>query len=142
MNALTPISWFAVTGRLLFAIAMGAAIGLEREFGEKAAGFRTNMLVSLGACLFVLVPIQSGLAEAESTTLARSLQGIITGVGFVGAGSILREDRVKGLTSATAVWISAALGIAAGLGIWQLGLMGAGAALIILRFFKIFEKHL
>lgn len=123
------------------AIFFGAAIGLDREFSAKAAGLRTNMLVSLGACLFVLVPIQSGIAESDSTALARILQGIITGVGFVGAGSILREERVRGLTSATAVWISAGVGIAAGFGLWQLSLLGTGLALIILRLFKIIENR-
>jgi putative Mg2+ transporter-C (MgtC) family protein len=133
MNEFSPISWLVVVGRLLLAIALGAAIGLDREFGEKAAGLRTNMLVALGAALFVLVPVQSGLAAADATALARSLQGIITGVGFVGAGSILRADRVHGLTSATAVWIS---------GLWQLGLVGAGFALAILRYLKFLEKQL
>ena len=140
MDTFSPIPWLVVAGRLLLAIALGSAIGLDREFGQKAAGLRTNMLVSLGAALFVLIPIQSRLAGSDPTALARTLQGIITGVGFVGAGSILREDRVRGLTSATAVWISAGLGLAAGLGLWKLGLIGAGFALTILRFIKIFEK--
>jgi putative Mg2+ transporter-C (MgtC) family protein len=140
MPSLSTLPWLVVAGRLLLASALGGLIGLDREYGEKAAGLRTNMLVALGAALFVLIPIQSGWAEADTTALARSLQGIITGVGFVGAGSILRGDRVRGLTSATAVWISAGLGIAAGLGIWQLGLIGVGFALIILRFIKLFEN--
>jgi len=117
-------------------------IGIDRELGEKAAGLRTNMLVSLGAALFVLVPIQVELTATDTTALARTLQGIITGVGFVGAGSILREGRVRGLTSATAVWISAALGISAGLGLWQLGLMGMGFAIAILRLIKLLEKRM
>lgn len=142
MDSLSPILWLDVARRLLFAIALGAVIGLDRELGEKAAGLRTNMLVALGAALFVLVPIQAELAAADTTALARTLQGIITGVGFVGAGSILRENRVRGLTSATAVWISAALGISAGLGLWQLGLIGVGFAIVILRLIKFFEKHL
>ena len=142
MNELSPILWLDVAGRLLFAIALSSVIGLDRELGEKAAGLRTNMLVALGSALFVLVPIQAGLAAADATALARTLQGIITGVGFVGAGSILREGRVRGLTSATAVWISAALGITAGLGLWQLGLLGVGFAITILRAVKFLEKHL
>lgn len=142
MNELSPILWLDVAGRLLFAIVLGSIIGLDRELGEKAAGLRTNMLVALGAALFVLVPVQAGIAAAEATALARTLQGIITGVGFVGAGSILREGRVRGLTSATAVWISAALGIAAGLGLWPLGLIGVGFAITILRLIKFIEKQL
>jgi putative Mg2+ transporter-C (MgtC) family protein len=142
MASLAPIPWLDITGRVALASAFGAIIGLDREYSEKPAGLRTNMLVALGAALFVLTPIQSGIAQADGSALARTLQGIITGVGFVGAGSILREERVRGLTSATAVWISAALGIAAGLGQWQLSLIGAGFALVILRLLKFLEKHL
>ncbi len=124
------------------AVGLGALIGLDREYSHKAAGLRTNMLVALGAALFMAATIQSGMAEVEGTALPRSLQGVITGVGFVGAGSILREDRVRGLTSATAVWVSAGAGVAAGLGLWQLGLLGTGFALIILRLIKLAENHI
>ncbi|HSM82267.1 MAG TPA: MgtC/SapB family protein, partial [Nodosilinea sp.] len=93
MVALTPIPWIAVAGRLSLAIILAGLIGADRELSQKAAGLRTNMLVSLGAALFVLISIQSGLAQSDTTALARTLQGVITGVGFVGAGSILREDR-------------------------------------------------
>lgn len=140
MVALTPIPWIAVAGRLSLAVILAGLIGADREFSQKAAGLRTNMLVSLGAALFILISIQSGLAQFDDTTLARTLQGVITGVEFVGAGSILREDRVRGLTSATAVWISAGVGITAGLGLWQLSALGTGLALIILRLIKLVEK--
>lgn len=140
MVALTPIPWIAVAGRLSLAVILSGLIGVDRELSQKAAGLRTNMLVSLGAALFVLISIQSGLAQSDGTALARTLQGVITGVGFVGAGSILREDRVRGLTSATAVWISAGVGIAAGLGLWQLSALGTGLALIILRLIKLVEE--
>lgn len=73
--------------------------------------------------------------------MGRILQGIITGVGFVGAGTIFREDRVRGLTSATAIWVSAGAGVAAGLGLWQLGLLSTGFALIILRLVKFAESR-
>jgi putative Mg2+ transporter-C (MgtC) family protein len=141
MISLSPVSWIEVTGRLAIAIALGALIGVDRELSRKAAGLRTNMLVSLGAALFILVTIQSGMTQSDNTAMARSLQGIITGVGFVGAGSILREDRVRGLTSATAIWVSAGAGVAAGLGLWQLGFLGTGFALIILRLVKFAEER-
>lgn len=140
MTSLSPIAWVAVANRLLLAVLLGSLIGFDREFRHKAAGLRTNMLVALGSALFVLVPIQSGLAQSDTSSLARTIQGIITGVGFVGAGSIFRDHRVRGLTSATAVWISAALGIAAGLGQWQIGLFGTGLALLILWLMKFVEK--
>ncbi|MBE9157619.1 MgtC/SapB family protein [Nodosilinea sp. LEGE 06152] len=142
MDPLSPIPWLSAAGRLGIAILFAAIIGLDREFSNKAAGLRTNMLVALGAALFVLVTVQSGLAQADNSAMGRILQGIITGVGFVGAGSIFREDRVRGLTSATAVWISAGVGVAAGLGQWQLGLLSTLFALIILRLMKFAEKRI
>lgn len=142
MTSLSPIPWINVAGHLAMAVILGALIGLDREYSHKAAGLRTNMLVSLGSALFIAVTIQSGMAEVEGTALPRALQGVITGVGFVGAGSILRENRVRGLTSATAVWVSAGAGVAAGLGLWQLGLMGTGFALIILRLMKFAENQI
>ncbi|PSN10585.1 magnesium transporter MgtC [filamentous cyanobacterium CCP5] len=142
MDLLAPVPWLDAAGRLGIAILFAAIIGLDREFSNKAAGLRTNMLVALGAALFVLVTVQSGLVQTDSSSMARTLQGIITGVGFVGAGSILREDRVRGLTSATAVWISAGVGVAAGLGQWQLGLLSTLFALMILRLMKFAEKHI
>jgi len=142
MVSLTPIPWLESLGRLLLAIGLGAAIGWDREYDNKPAGLRTNMLVSLGAALFILVPLQSGLAQQDTNTIARSLDGIITGVGFVGAGSILREQRVRGLTSAAAIWISAAVGVAAGIGLWPLSLMGTLLAIVILRILKWLERRL
>lgn len=142
MDVLTPLPWFKLLGRLALAVGLGAAIGMEREFSEKAAGLRTNMLVALGSALFVMVPIQSGFAAEEPSSLGRVIQGIITGVGFIGAGSILQKNRVRGLTSAAAVWISASLGIAIGLGQWKLGVIGAVLALIILRLMKLLEHKL
>ncbi|TVP70164.1 MAG: MgtC/SapB family protein [Leptolyngbya sp. LCM1.Bin17] len=142
MTSLSPIAWSEVAVHLCIAVILGALIGLDREYSHKAAGLRTNMLVSLGSALFMAATIQSGMAAAEGTALPRSLQGVITGVGFVGAGAILRQDRVRGLTSATAVWVSAGVGVAAGLGLWQLGLLGTGLALIILRLVKFAENRL
>lgn len=142
MTDLTPTSWLNLMGRVALALALSVIIGWDREYASKAAGLRTNMLVSLGAALFILIPLQSGIAQQDASVLGRSLQGIITGVGFVGAGSILRGDRVRGLTSAAAVWISAALGVAAGMGLWQLGLIGAVAAIAILRLMKWLEASM
>jgi putative Mg2+ transporter-C (MgtC) family protein len=130
-----------VAGRLGLAVILGALIGFDREYSQKEAGLRTNMLVTLGSAIFVLLPIQTGLADTDANTLARSIQGIITGVGFVGAGSILRGNEIRGLTSATAIWISAGIGMACGLGQWQLGLLGTGFALMILRLMKLLEKY-
>ena len=105
------------------------------------------MLVSLGAAIFVLVPILNGDVDKSPDALSRTIQGVATGVGFLGAGEILHisqpqegKYKIHGLTSAAAIWISAALGIAAGCGLWHLSLFAALLSLIILRILKIFER--
>jgi putative Mg2+ transporter-C (MgtC) family protein len=105
-----------VSLRLLMAALLGGLLGLEREHKGKAAGVRTHMLVSMGAALFVLLASQGGMESAE---LSRVLQGVIAGVGFLGAGTILKDehdDKVRGLTTAAGIWLTAAIGVAAGLG--------------------------
>lgn len=102
--------------RLTLAALLGGLLGIEREKKGKAAGVRTHMLVAMGAALFVLVSQQEGMDSAD---LSRVVQGVIAGVGFLGAGTILKsdhEDRVKGLTTAAGIWLTAAIGVAAGLG--------------------------
>jgi putative Mg2+ transporter-C (MgtC) family protein len=102
--------------RLVIAAALGGLLGYEREQRGKAAGLRTHMLVALGAALFVLVPQQSGMSHAD---MSRVIQGVITGMGFLGAGAILKmtnEETIKGLTTAAGLWVTAAIGIAVGLG--------------------------
>ncbi len=126
---------------------IGAIIGLERQIKNKPAGLRTHMLVSLGSAVFTLVTIQVNGLQVSPDSLSRVVQGIAAGVGFLGAGEILRESsqpskspEIHGLTSAAAIWVAAALGIAAGCGLWQLGLMGAIFTVIILHIFKRLEK--
>jgi putative Mg2+ transporter-C (MgtC) family protein len=102
--------------RLTMASLLGAAIGYERELRGKAAGLRTHMLVALGAAMFVLIPLQSGMKVED---LSRVMQGVIAGIGFLGAGTIMKlsdKRRVKGLTTAATIWVAAAIGIAAGVG--------------------------
>ena len=141
-TSFTPLDWLHISLRLGVALLVGAVIGLERETKSKPAGLRTNMLVSFGSALMVLVPIQIGAAEQNLDILGRAISGVITGVGFIGGGTILRESRVKGLTSAAAIWVSAALGITVGCGLWLLGLIGALITWIILRLFDEWEKYL
>ncbi|HEX2545401.1 MAG TPA: MgtC/SapB family protein [Ramlibacter sp.] len=102
--------------RLFVAAAMGAVLGLERERQGKPAGIRTHMLVAASSALIVLVAVQSGM---DDEALSRVLQGLLAGVGFVCAGAILKleqEEKVHGLTTAAGVWMTAAIGITAGLG--------------------------
>jgi putative Mg2+ transporter-C (MgtC) family protein len=105
----------SVVLRLLVAALLGGLLGLQREHQGKEAGVRTHMLVALGAALFVLVPLQAGSDPAD---LSRVIQGVVAGVGFLCAGTILKtgNDQVRGLTTAAGIWLTAAIGIAAGLG--------------------------
>jgi putative Mg2+ transporter-C (MgtC) family protein len=91
-------------------------LGIEREQKGKAAGVRTHMLVAIGAALFVLLSQQAGMPSSD---MSRVIQGIIAGIGFLGAGTILKSDndeQVKGLTTAAGIWLTAAIGVAAGMG--------------------------
>ena len=102
--------------RLLLAALLGGVLGWERESHGKSAGVRTHMLVSLGAAMFVLAPAHGGMQIGD---LSRVIQGIVTGIGFLGAGAIIKHREiniVKGMTSAAGLWATAAIGIACGLG--------------------------
>ncbi len=125
-----------VVVRLLLAAFLGGLLGMQRERQGKEAGVRTHMLVALGSALFVLVPLHAG---ADSADISRVIQGVIAGVGFLCAGTILkvgaadqREDQVRGLTTAAGIWMTAAIGIAIGLGREMTGLLSTLLALAIL----------
>ena len=115
-----PDAWLDIVARLALSAAVGAAIGLNRDLHHKQAGVRTNALVSLGAALAVLLVYPPGEDPARhADALSRVIQGVLTGIGFLGAGVILRDPvsrHVSGLTTAAAVWLSALLGTAAGAG--------------------------
>lgn len=118
--------------RLTLASALGGILGFEREQKGKAAGVRTHMLVASGAALFVLIPQQAGVSDEA---LMRALQGLLAGVGFLCAGSIIKSDetaQVKGLTTAASIWFTAAIGVAAGLGRDASAVVSTVLALIIL----------
>jgi len=118
--------------RLLLAAALGGLLGYDRERAGKSAGLRTHMLVSLGAALFVLIPQQAGLSDAD---LSRIIQGIVAGIGFLGAGAIVKgkhEEDIQGLTTAAGIWLTAAVGIAAGIGRESSAILGAVLAFLIL----------
>ena len=128
--------------RLSIAALMGALIGFDRERRGKEAGLRTHMMVSLGAALFILVPLREGM---ELSDTSRVLQGIIAGIGFLGAGAILKQDNqgvIKGLTTASSIWVAAAVGIAAGMGREVTAIMGTLAALFILVVMGRLERHI
>lgn len=135
-----------ITVRLLMAAILGGILGFEREHQGKAAGVRTHMLVALGAALFVLVPQISG---SQADAMSRVIQGVIAGIGFLCAGTILKnsegdEGHVKGLTTAAGMWMTAAIGVSAGLGKEATAVLSTLLALLILgvmpRIVNLFEK--
>jgi putative Mg2+ transporter-C (MgtC) family protein len=102
--------------RLIVAALLGAVVGIQRERVGKSAGIRTHMLVCMGTAFMVIVPLEAGFS---STDLSRVIQGIATGIGFIGGGAILKLDKereITGLTTAAGIWVTAAIGVAVGLG--------------------------
>jgi putative Mg2+ transporter-C (MgtC) family protein len=127
--------------RLLAAMLFGAVIGFQREKTGKPAGLRTHMLVSLGAALFVLGPLEGGM---NLDGLSRVIQGLATGIGFIGGGAILKlheQREIEGLTTAAGIWMTAAVGVAVGLGRLPLALMSTILTLVILTVFSKFEPR-
>jgi len=129
--------------RLFLAAVLGGLLGWQREANGKAAGLRTHMLVAMGSALIVLVSLQSGVDTANA---ARVVQGVITGVGFLGAGAILKSDgenaapHVKGLTTAAGLWLTAAIGVCAGLGEEATAVISTIFALLILSVIPMLTK--
>lgn len=121
-----------VTLRLFLAALLGGILGFERERKARSAGVRTHMLVAVGAALFVLGPMQSGMEIAD---MSRVLQGIVQGIGFLGAGAIIvRSSRVQveGLTTAAGIWAVAGIGVLVGLGLEATAILSTVIVLIIL----------
>ena len=124
-----PLSLYQFEYRLALALALGAVLGLERQLHHKAAGTKTHALVALGAALFML--LAQGI-PGDASAPGRVAGQIITGIGFLGAGAILRRDSstITGLTTAATVWCAGAIGTLAGLGSWYQALIGTGFILV------------
>ena len=138
-----------IVGRLAGALIIGAMIGFERTFHGRPAGFRTHALVCLASALLMLVTVYQlhWMTEVPLDTIradpTRMAQGIMTGIGFLGAGVIFKEGlTVRGLTTAASIWITAAIGILVGIGFWYAAILGAVATLIVLALFRFIEAHL
>ncbi|MCR4295479.1 MAG: MgtC/SapB family protein [Elusimicrobia bacterium] len=115
---------------LTVALALGAFIGLERELSDKAAGLRTNILICVGSCLFAI--LSRLLADSIGTDVTRIAAQIVSGIGFLGAGAIMREgEHVTGLTTAATIWVVAAIGVAAGFGYYSLAAAAAVMTLVV-----------
>jgi putative Mg2+ transporter-C (MgtC) family protein len=125
--------------RLLLAAGLGAAIGVEREMRQKPAGLRTNMLIALGSALLVAVSIAFGHAGGTPDRVAAQ---VVTGIGFLGGGAILRSGKsVHGMTTAATIWVNAAVGMAAGAGLYAIAIAATAIALIVLALLPPVESY-
>ncbi len=123
--------------KLLLAVVIGGLLGAEREYHEKAAGLRTIICICVGATLFTIFSTRLGTSE-DPTRIAA---GIVTGIGFLGAGVIIRQEgHIRGLTSAATIWIAAALGMGIGGGFYYLSVIAAIIIVIVLLFFRQIEN--
>jgi putative Mg2+ transporter-C (MgtC) family protein len=123
--------------RLTLAAAIGAVIGINRDLRGKPAGLRTMSMVTFGSALLALVGAAMTIPDErpDPSSLSRVIQGITAGIGFLGAGVILRDEtkhRVEGLTTASSIWVAASLGVVCGAGYWRLALLAVGIALAVL----------
>ena len=153
MNPIDTIGIQQMILRLSVAALVGGAVGLNRELHGKAAGVRTLGLVTLGAAIATMITAQpqSGGVVGDPNVIGRIIQGIMTGIGFLGAGVILRDGvgHVTGLTTAAAIWVCAALGIVCGLGYWEVVGVSVGLVLLVLLLGRsvelaaerIFKRH-
>ena len=120
-----------IAARVLTAALLGGLIGWERERKGRAAGLKTHILVSIGSALFVLAPL---LADIDGGDVTRVMQGIVSGIGFLGAGAIIKmqkDERVAGLTTAAGIWMTAAIGMAAGMGQEMVAVITTVVALMV-----------
>lgn len=147
MEALTEIFDIAIIIRVLSAILLGFAIGLEREMTNKYAGLRTNILVCVGACVFTIISIYGfpAVLTGEDANgirdTGRVAAQVVTGIGFIGGGTVLRHGAsVFGLTTAATLWVSAAIGMACGTGMFGLALISTIFSIIVLVSVRMFEK--
>jgi putative Mg2+ transporter-C (MgtC) family protein len=116
--------------RLLLAAGLGAALGLEREFRQKPAGLRTNILIAVGSALFTILSLEVTRNVGDPSRVAGQ---IVTGIGFLGGGAIMRNrDTVHGMTTAATIWVNAAIGVGAGMGQYSLATFTAALTLVVL----------
>lgn len=136
--------WVILFAKLSLSALMGGIVGCNRYREHKPAGIRTHMLVSLGSTIFIMIPFEN----PQLITPSQVIQGVAQGIGFLGAGEIIQqfnenktgEVKIKGLTSAAAIWVSAALGIAVGAGFYKIALVGFLFVTLTLEFAKRLER--
>jgi putative Mg2+ transporter-C (MgtC) family protein len=126
--------------RLLTAALLGGIVGLEREWRNKEAGLRTNILIAIGSAVFTLMSIE--LTDARTGDTSRVAAQIVTGIGFLGAGAIIRTNAgIQGLTTAATIWVNAAIGVAAGGGEYHLAVITTFVTLVVLLALQPLEKY-
>lgn len=148
METFNQIFDISLVIRVLSSVLLGFAIGLEREMTNKYAGLRTNILVCLGACLFTIISIY-GFPEVSITgdelgtrDTARVAAQVVTGIGFIGGGTVLRHGAtVFGLTTAATLWVSASIGMACGAGMYGLAITATVLSILVLVSVRLFEKN-
>lgn len=136
---------FLVAIRLFLAAFLGAIIGVEREMKNRAAGFRTHIIVSVGACLIMLIGVDAigEISSDKARDIARIAGQVVSGIGFLGAGTILqKKDGVSGLTTAATLWLSAAIGLAVGIGYYEGAIIATVICLITLVSLKGFSDFI
>lgn len=137
------LSAYSIFIRLLLSVFLSGLVGLERQFHRRTAGLRTHILVCLGSCLIMLTSIYvfDIFKGVTSVDPARIAAGVITGIGFLGAGAIIRSgEAVKGLTTAASLWIVAGIGLAVGCGFYLAAIISSILALIVLLFLRHVER--
>ena len=133
-----PITDLELISRLVTAALLSACLGFEREMRQKSAGLRTNILIGVGSALFTLMSYEIAGPEGDP---GRITAQIVTGIGFLGAGAIMRTDSgVQGLTTAATVWVNAAVGVAAGGGSYHLAFIATGITLLALLILPPLER--
>lgn len=141
------MNYLEILLRLTASVFVGGLIGLDRNLHGKPTGIRTLGLVSLGACVLTLASADflDGNGQTDAAAASRVIQGLITGIGFLGSGVIVREnggDRVRGLTTAASIWITAILGILCGLGTWHVAAIALFLVFVLFVFGKPVERAL
>lgn len=132
---------FELVKRLCLSAVLGGALGFEREWRQKAAGLRTNILIAMGSTLFTMMSIDVSTGSGGDST--RIASGIVTGIGFLGAGAIMRTGAgVKGLTTAAMIWVNAAVGVAVGGGEKRVATIATIVALVVLVLLDPVERAL
>ena len=136
------LGWIEITIKMLVAMLLGGFIGWEREVEGKPAGLRTIILVCLSACVYALAVEWASVARGVPVDVARTMSGIAEGVGFLGAGLILRSGgTVRLLTTAATVWAAAGVGFAVGVGLYYIAILGSVLVFITLRWLEEFEER-